>query len=922
MSGREKFVHPTHRKRRDGWGTRSLRVWTQRLMGLVASGRRERELAAEIESHLEMHIEDNLRAGMDAREARRQAILKLGGVEMTKQAYREQSTIPFLETLMQDLRLATRQLRKSPGFVATAVLTLAIGIGATTTIFTILDAAMLRSLPVRKPSELVSFGVHSQIPGPPMDGLPMRMADYLHGHARSYADLSGWGGTMVAVRDPEGALRSVFAWMVTGNALPMLGVRPYLGRLIESADDVPGGPVGGWPVVLNYDYWASNFNGDPNVIGRRIEVSGHTGVVVGVTPREFQGILVGSPNKVFLPAHFASVVADSPQQDPYQHPDTAFTMALARLAPGVTLETANAELAASFTSVWREMLPPRMRDMPSLKGATLVAHSASRGFSALEMRYRPALLMLQGVVLLVLLLCCVNLGGLQMARVQRHRHEFAIRNALGAGRARILRQCLTESLLLALVGSAIAAAVAWFSVPVLAAFLTPAGSGESSLVRPDMRVLGFTTAMAVVTTILFGLVPAMRASKAAPAEVLKGQGPKRRVGGIRKNAMISGQFALALVLVFGAGLFTRTLVKLRSNHAGFEPSHVLEVCAQFQTMHKTPEEIASIYHLMTEKLRASPGIEAASFTWVTPLTGFAPKLNVHSLARPQDEHSMAFNEVGDGYFSTVGTRLLGGREFAADDADRSVCVLNQSAAKQLFGGANAVGETLKSEYTEDKWTAVCRVVGIVEDARYSSLRDPAPATIYFAAGAPALRDGGFSNNFVFFLRAANDVNSMSAYRAALKEYAAGTAYAVFLPLRDQVDQSLGSERLISLLSSAFAGVALLLSGIGIFGLLALRVQQRRQEIGVRMAIGADRSDVLRMILGEAVGIIGVGTLLGVVMAAACGALVRRFLYGVTVSDPWVAAGSVGVLLVVGLVAAALPARRAASVNPVEALRAE
>jgi len=891
-------------------------------MGLVAGERREREFAAEIESHLEMHIEDNLRAGMDAREARRQAILKLGGVEMTKQAYREQGTLPFLETMMQDLRFATRQLRRSPGFVLTAVLTLAVGIGATTTIFTILDAAMLRSLPVRKPSELVSFGTKTLQDGPPMDGLPMRMEGYLREHSRNYSDISSWTGTMVAVRDPEGALRSVFALMVSGNGLPMLGVKPILGRVIEPGDDVAGGPVGGWPVVLNYDYWMSNFNGDRTILGKRITISGQPGVIVGVLPSEFHGLFTDNPNKLYVPAHFASAVAAVPEQDPYLHPEHAYEMAVGRLAPGVTLAKANAELSAGFTTVWREMLPPAVRDSPRFKGATLVVHSANRGFSQLEMEYGPALLLLQGVVLLVLLLCCVNLGGLQMARVQRHRQEFAIRSALGAGRMRMLRQCLTESLLLALVGSAIAAAVAWFSVPVMAAFLTPAGSGETSLVRPDLRMLGFTTVMAVVTTILFGLVPAMRASKAAPAEVLKGQGPNQRVGGLRKNAMISGQFALALVLVFGAGLFTRTLVKLRSNHAGFEPSHVLEVCAQFQTMHKTPEEIASIYHLMTEKLRSSPGIEAASFTWVTPLTGFAPKLNVHSLARPQDEHSMAFNEVGDGYFATVGTRLLAGREFNADDADRSVCVLNQAASRELFPDGASLGETVKSEFTRDKWTAVCRVVGIVEDARYSSLRDPAPATIYFAAGAPALRDGGFANNLVFFIRAANDAESMSAYRVALNEYAAGTAYMTFLPMKEQVDQSLGSERLISLLSSAFAGVALLLSGIGIFGLLALRVQQRRQEIGVRMAIGADRSDVLRMILGEAVGIIGAGTLVGVAMAAACGALVRRFLYGVTASDPWVAAGSVGVLLMVGLVAAALPARRAASVNPVEALKAE
>ena len=880
------------------------------------------DLGQEMAGHLEAKINALEDEGLPRAEAERRARIAFGNMPLMTERSAAQWRFSLIESIWADMKLALHKLTKAPGYAAVAILTLALGIGATTTIFTILNVAMLRSLPVRKPSELVSIAIKSPMQPRPIDAISVRLADAIRERSHSYSEIAGWNGNMVAVRDEAGALRSVPASLGTGNALPMLGLRPYLGRLIGPTDDVPGGPVGGWPVVLGYDFWLSNFLGDPAVVGKQITVSGQPAVIVGVMPRSFEGIFIGSPSKLYLPGHFASALAASAEQDPYQHPEERFELALGRLAPGVSMQQANAELGSSFSAVWRDLLPARVRSQPFLRGATLVLTPANRGFSQLETQYGSSLLMLQGVVLLVLLLCCVNLGGLQLAQVQRHQQEFAIRSALGAGRARILRQCLTESLLLAIPGSLLAAGIAWLATPTLGAFLTPAGSAESTLIRPDTSVLLFTTLLAGVTTLLFGLMPALRAGNIAPATVLKGQGTHQRTSSLRRNVLISGQFALALVLVFGAGLFTQTLSRLRGNHAGFEPAHVLEVCAQFQTLKKTPAEVASMYHLMTAKLRSSPGVEAAAFTWVTPLTGFAPTLHVHSVAHAQDEHSMTFNEVSDGYFSTIGTRLLSGREFSPDDADRTVCIVNRAAAMTLFQTPNALGESLKGEYTNAKWTAVCRVVGVVEDARYSTLRDAAPATVYFPAGPPALARGGYDNNFVFFMRAAHDADSMAAYRAALAEYGDNTAYAAFLPLEEQVDQSLGSERLISMLSSAFAGVALLLSGIGIFGLLALRVQQRKNEIGVRMAIGANRATVLGMVLREAVMMIATGTLIGAAIALGCGVLVRKFLYGVSVADPWVAVASIGILFAVGLVAAAIPARRAAMLNPMLSLRSE
>jgi predicted permease len=388
---------------------------------------------------------------------------------------------------------------------------------------------------------------------------------------------------------------------------------------------------------------------------------------------------------------------------------------------------------------------------------------------------------------------------------------------------------------------------------------------------------------------------------------------------------IPAQFSLALALVFAAGLFTHTLVRLRNNHAGFNPAHVMEVCAQFQALKKNPAEIMGLYRSVTDFLRTSPGVQSAAYTWVTPLTGFAPKLDAHGAANPQN-HSIAFNDVGDGYFATIGTRMLAGREFNQQDRDRSTCIVNQAAAQLLFPGGRPLDNSLIADNTRNngmgKFTADCRVVGIVENARYSSLRDPAPPTVYFPASQSTVAAGEYNNNLVFFIRSRNAGDAISAYRGALARFAPNTGYMVFLPLSDQVDQSLGSERLIAQLSSLFAAIALLLSGVGIFGVLALRVQERRSEMGVRLAIGASRAHVLGLILRDALAMLAIGSIAGVVLIAATTAFTRRFLYDTSPIQFSVAIGALLTLISVALLASLLPACRAAWLNPIQVLREE
>ena len=832
-----------------------------------------------------------------------------------------------MQTLWQDVRFAVRQLPKSPIFSITAILTLAIGIGANAAIFSLIDDAMLRSLPVMRPDELVTVGfkggkLAELVPAQSLSGL-----EQLRRQLKSVEGLSGWSPDMLSVPDQQGTLRSISGEMVSGDALGMLGVRPYLGRILNAGDDVPGGPAGGWPAVIGYGFWQDNFHGDPGIIGRHIRVSGQVVTVVGVLPQDYEGIFLGMHERILLPMHFLSAMSATPELDVYRTPEKSQVMVLGRLRPGSTLEQLEAELASIPRDEVRTILPAQWRPIPEFRGVSLGAEAKGHGFAFIGKQNRQSLMLLQGIVVLVLVLCCVNLTSVQFSRAQARQHEFAVRAALGAGWRRIVQQSLIESLLLAGIGSVAAAALAWSSTRALSAFLTPPGSAEPFLLRPDGRVLAFTTALAVLTTLLFGLAPAVFASRTAPAGLLRSAGTNRRRKGLGQRLYIPAQFAVALVLVFAAGLFSETLLRLRANHTGFDPSRITMVTAQFQSLKGSPAEIALLFREMTDTLRTSPGVQSAAYTWVTPVSGFAPDLVAQGVGQKQGERKITFNEVSDGYFATMRTRLLLGRGFNATDRDRSTCIVNEAAARLLFatgaGSGFALGESVKSSSSGGTaFTAECRVVGVAEDARYASLREPAPPTLYFPAGEATVAGGGYYNNLVFLMRSQTMGEATTAYRAALARYAPSTGYMTFLRLPDQIDQSLGNERLIALLSNTFAAIALLLSAVGLFGVLALGVEQRRPELGVRLALGASRSNLLRLVLREAAVLVGAGAAAGVVIAAGGSGLISHFLYGVSTSDAGIALLALAALGAVALIAALGPALRASKTDPMQALRME
>jgi predicted permease len=828
-----------------------------------------------------------------------------------------------MQAFWQDIRFALRQLRKSPVFTITAILTLAIGIGANAAIFTLIDDALLRSLPVARPDELVTVGFKAPkmselVPAQSLSGL-----EQLRGQLRNVEGLSGWSPDMLSVPDQQGTLRSIQGEMVSGDALQMLGVRPLLGRVLTPADDIPGGPVGGWPAVIGYGFWQENYHGDPAIVGRHISVTGQAVTIVGVLPRDFEGIFLGQRERIMLPMHFLSAMSATPELDVYRTPEKSEVMVLGRLHPGSTLGQLNAELGSIPQDEVKTLLPAQWRPIPDFNGATLGAEAKGRGFAFIGKQNRQSLMLLQGIVVLVLVLCCVNLTSVQVSRAQARQHEFAVRAALGAGWRRIIQQSLIESLLLAVIGSVFAAALAWFSTRALSAFLTRPGAADPFLLRPDVRVLAFTSGLALITTLLFGLAPAVFASRVAPAGLLRTAGTNRRRKGFGQRLYIPAQFAVALVLVFSAGLFSETLLRLRANHTGFDPSRITMVTAQFQSLKQSPPEIASLFRQMTDTLRASPGIQSAAYTWVTPINGFAPWLDAQAVGQSQGDHKISFNEVSEGYFATMRTQVLLGREFTTADHDRSTCIVNQAAAHLLFPDGSALGRSIRASATgETAFTAQCSIVGVAEDARYASLRDPAPPTLYFPAGESTVAGGGYYNNLVFLIRSQTMAEATTAYRAALARYAPTTGYMTFLSLPDQIDQSLGSERLIALLSNTFAAIALLLSAVGLFGVLALGVEQRRQELGVRLALGATRNNILRLVLGEAAVLVGAGAAAGTVIAAGGTRLIGHFLYGVSPADVGIALIALAALGSVALAAALGPALRASKTDPMQALRME
>jgi predicted permease len=752
--------------------------------------------------------------------------------------------------------------------------------------------------------------------------MPYRMMRALIEEQSSFRELSTWSGEQVLMKDRDGAVRGIFVGMVSGNAFDLLGLRPYRGRLIASYDDVRGGPAGGWPVVLSYGFWRDFYGGAADIVGKQVTLSSVPVTVVGIAPPDFEGVWPGEQAKMYLPLQFEPALA---KKDVLDEADSFFGVAvIGRLKPAVTVAQANAEMAQLQKSLLARFIPSRFQHDPYFEKAYLTVSSARTGLpNYLTHTYAKPLYLMQGLVGVVLLVCCVNIGGLMMARVAARQQEFAVRTALGASSVRLVRQCWTESLVIAIAGSVLGAVGAWYGGDLLLHFFRDPMMNESVSVHPDKAVFWLTALFAVLTTLLFGTFPAWRAARTDPGTLLKSRttmGGRRQIAG---RMLVPIQVALSLVLIVLASLLSQSVIKLRAERTGFDLDHVTIQTSPMYLLNLKGEAQLNLYKRIVDRLMEMPAVDAAAATSQTPMTGIKVTGDFQAVAEgssPPEDSQMAYNDVGPGYFRAMRTRIVAGREFEKNDRQLNVCILNQSAAAFFFPHQQALGRYVRNRVTPDFQESVaCQVIGLAEDAKFYDLRQGPPPTIYLPLSTQRIDNLG---NLVFLIHTPTKAQAVAAFRQTLSEIAPTIPLVIFVTLREQMDAALGSQELITLLANFFGLLALLLSALGLYGLLSASVTQRKSEIGVRVALGATRAMVLRMILKEALGLLVWGILLGAVALLFTTRFITAMLHGVSAYDPLTLAGVAGALVIVTILAAIVPAFRAATLDPIEALRAE
>jgi predicted permease len=824
--------------------------------------------------------------------------------------------------LLQDLRYAIRTLRQSPAFTIVAVLCLALGIGANTAIFSLVDAALLRMLPVVQPERLA---VIRNVDERGRQGISFSYPAfaYLRAHTRSAAvfayagiglNLSS-GGLGNFTDAPSGEL-------VSDNFFSVLGVQPVLGRGFMAADETTA--------VISYRHWQSRFHSDPGIVGRNIALNGLPFTVIGVNPPRFFGVEVGRSPDVYVPLTMCDrLSAGSPR---LSRPNNFWLDMMARLNAGMTPDRAKAEMnVAYYQSLAEQVRNLRPNSMRFLQKRQIGLEEGGKGRSPLRQAFGTPLAILMAVVGLVLLIACANVANLLLARANARRKEIAVRLALGAGRARLLRQFLTESVTLSVVGGTLGLLFTYWSAGALAGFLT-----KSVLdVAPDARLFGFTLAVSILTGLLFGCAPALQATHpdltpALKNDTARGTPGKRLILG---DFLVAGQVAVSLLLLIGAGLFIRTLGNLRNLDMGFRADDVLLVSLNPGLSRYTPERTRSFYAQLLDSVTALPGVRSASLADRPLLSGaYIDGLSVEGhAARPGEEPSVSIKIVTPHFFETMGIPLHLGRDFSALDRSGApkVAIINETIAREFFTDGNTGGSPAGNPGGKPVGNPVGKhiglggptdmeIVGVIADTKYRDIRAPVPNTIYL----PADQAQAMSAERTLHVRTFSDPGNIAAavreqIRALDKNLPAKVS--VFSEL---VDENLVEERLIATLSGFFGALALLLAAVGLYGVMAYNVQRRKREIGIRMSLGADRGAVLRMAMRDCLLMVAAGIVIGVPASLWLSKLVVHQLFGVTQGDGLTIAAATLLLTVVAALAGYLPARRASRVDPLIALRYE
>jgi predicted permease len=877
---------------------RWLRAWFLRLGGLFQRERSDRELSTEMESHLQMHIEDNLRAGMAKEDARRNALLKLGGVEQTKELLRERRGLPMLEVFLQDAKYAFRMLRKNPAFTAVAALTLAVGMGATTSIFSVVNSVLLRPLPYANHAQLLR--IQETHPGSSSTGLTYATFLDLQRDAKAMENISAhreWVFNVTGGAEPE----QVVGALVSGNFFTALGSSPLLGRVLFPEDDRAGG--NNRVVVLSNALWQSRFGADAGILGKIVEVNAEPFTVVGVMAPGFDfphqsemwcPLVPGSELHNNRRAHLLTVIAD--------------------LRRGETIGGAKGELAAFAESV--EKLNPGVDD-PSL------ALDAVPLQKSLVAPVRPALVMLFFAVALLLLIACANVANLLLARTAARRKEIAVRLALGAGRARLARLLLTESVFVSLLGGVIGVFIAQTTL----GFIRTQNSEDLprfAEIRLDWHVFAFAFGVSILSALFFGLAPALAGAKLnlnAPLKEGAWQ-PTATSRVLSSSTLTVLQFGLATVLLTGAGLLGSSLVRVLRVNPGFNPDHVLTLNVFFSPV-KYPErdpKTAVVLHEMMERIRALPGVRSSGVVNALPITG-GPSTGFVIEGRPTprlgEEPGADIRVADPGYFPAMAIPLVAGRVFDENDRATSprVVVINQTLARTFWPTENPLGKRITMKDWGPPLTG--EIIGVVGDVKGDGLDAAVGPMIYW----PYTQFSLIFNTVV--VRTEGDpVRMTAAVEAQIWSVDKNQPVSRVRTMEALLSDSVARRRLYVVLLGVFSGVALLLAAAGIYGVVSYSVNQRTREIGIRVALGAHRRDVLRMVLGKGVQLALIGEAIGFLVALGLARLIASMLFGVAAADPTTFAAVALLLTSVALAACFFPARRAIRVDPMVALRYE
>lgn len=886
---------------------RQLRAWLVRLTGLFRQKDRERELAEELEGHLQMHIEDNLRAGLTPEEARRQALIKLGGVEPTKEKYRRQRGLPLIETLIQDMRYGMRRLTRSPGFTTIALLSLGLGIGANTAIFSLVNTALLRPLPVERPEQLISLTNATD---------NRRFPTFSYPNYKDFRDRNDVFDGLLAYRfaplslSHDGINERTWGYVVTGNYFEVLGVKPALGRMISPDDDrLPGAhPV----TVLSYQCWQQRFGGEPGIVGKTLIANGRTFTVIGVAPQGFFGTeIIAAPELWFPMAMQAQIEVGN---DWLEKRGVENLFIQGRLKPGVSVGQAQTSLSAialqlegeypEINEGKRVLLSP-----PGMMGG--VMRGAVLGFTGL----------LMVVVAFVLLLACTNLANLLLARATERRKEIAVRQALGASRLRIVWQLMAESMLLSIGSGLLGLLLAYWLVNLAVALKPPVDVPLFIDLHIDYRVLIFTCLISLATGVLFGLLPALQATK---VDILPALKDEPSTGDLRRSWLKSGlivlQVALSLVLLVGGGLMLRALQRAQALDLGFNPQNAVEVSYDLRLQGYDSARGREFQKFLLERVRALPGVRAAGITDLAPVDLHFGRDAVFIEGQQPERATNApramASRISPGYFQAMSTRLVRGRDFTEQDDKNSppVAIINEAFARRFWPGQDPLGKRFRQGGPE---SPLMEVVGVVQDGKYAGLNEtPQPYACRPISQAYA------GTNTVIVRTDSDPQRLLPLIRNEVQQLDEHMPLASAKTLAERLAMPLLPARIAASLFASFGMLALALAAIGIYGIMSYSVSRRTHEIGVRLALGAQASDVLRLILGQGMTPVLIGVVLGISAALLVTRLMKSLLFGMSAADPLTYTGVAVLLVSVALLASYIPARRATKIDPMQALRNE